>query len=542
MKQCFGYVRVSSQKQGEGVSLEAQKDAIEYFASQNNITICKWFEETQTAAKKGRPVFTAMTKALQNGKADGVVMHKIDRSARNFFDWAKVGELADAGVEIHFATESLDFQSRGGRLTANIQMAVAEDYVRNLKAEIHKGQRGQLERGYYPFKAPVGYLNNGRHQLKTLDPIKAPLVKLAFELYASGQHSLHSLRHELVQRGLSKPSGQPISKGCLEKFLRNPFYTGIIRIQRTGETFHGIHEPLISANLFEQVTNVRARKCGKKVTRHNHLYRGLFQCANCERSMIPEKQKGYVYYRCQFLSCPGNCIREEKLEHAVLSELTKVKLSEGIQKSILETLAETDQKLMQQQSVNAHQMKIDSVTQHIEKLEDAAIDRIIDAETFHARKEKLLLERKKLEEAQAENTKNRVSPSVMASFLERLKNLSIHYKIAHPAEKREIVEIAISNRRVHDKKVYLEPSNWLRTVQQSLGVFYCAQSRTTSRTSHPNTAEAVETLKELAAGPEVQCLFGEFMDGYKRAIGLNEGNACIQARENGRFLANNQKS
>lgn len=33
MKPCFGYIRVSTQKQGEGVSLEAQRDAILAFAA-----------------------------------------------------------------------------------------------------------------------------------------------------------------------------------------------------------------------------------------------------------------------------------------------------------------------------------------------------------------------------------------------------------------------------------------------------------------------------------------------------------------------------
>lgn len=55
MKQCFGYIRVSTQKQGEGVSLEAQKDAITAFASRQNLTVTEWFEEKETAAKSGPP-------------------------------------------------------------------------------------------------------------------------------------------------------------------------------------------------------------------------------------------------------------------------------------------------------------------------------------------------------------------------------------------------------------------------------------------------------------------------------------------------------
>lgn len=75
MKPCFGYIRVSTQKQGEGVSLEAQKDAITVFASQNSLTVTRWFEEKETAAKSGRPVFNHMLRQLKKGSAEGLIMH-----------------------------------------------------------------------------------------------------------------------------------------------------------------------------------------------------------------------------------------------------------------------------------------------------------------------------------------------------------------------------------------------------------------------------------------------------------------------------------
>ncbi len=114
MKQCFGYIRVSTQKQGEGVSLDAQKDAILAFASRHELTIIRWFEEKQTAAKGGRPQFNQMLRQLKRRIADGVVIHKVDRAARNPRDWALFSELPDLGVEVFVATESLDFNSRGG--------------------------------------------------------------------------------------------------------------------------------------------------------------------------------------------------------------------------------------------------------------------------------------------------------------------------------------------------------------------------------------------------------------------------------------------
>jgi site-specific DNA recombinase len=67
-KTCFGYTRVSTVKQGEGVSLEVQREAIADFATRNDIHISKWFEEKETAAKQGRPIFDAVVKALQEGE------------------------------------------------------------------------------------------------------------------------------------------------------------------------------------------------------------------------------------------------------------------------------------------------------------------------------------------------------------------------------------------------------------------------------------------------------------------------------------------
>src|SRR3954447_8370259 len=198
MKRLFGYTRVSTAKQGEhGVSLQEQKDAILRYAEKHGFSIVEWFEERQTAAKRGRPIFTAMMKALRKGKAEGVVIHKIDRSARNLRDWADLGELIDRGVEVHFANESLDLNTRGGRLSADIQAIVAADYIRNLREEVRKGFVGRLKQGLYPLPAPRGYLDRGPGKPKEPDPVEAPLIRTAFELYATGSYGLHQLRHEL---------------------------------------------------------------------------------------------------------------------------------------------------------------------------------------------------------------------------------------------------------------------------------------------------------------------------------------------------------
>src|SRR5437879_3701876 len=151
MKEYYGYTRVSTARQGEhGVSLEHQREAIERYAGKNSLTIARWFTEQETAAKRGRPLFGQMLKGLRAGKASGVIIHKIDRSARNLKDWSDLGELIDSGIEVHFANESLDLHSRGGRLSADIQAVVAADYIRHLRDETRQGFSGHLKQGLDP--------------------------------------------------------------------------------------------------------------------------------------------------------------------------------------------------------------------------------------------------------------------------------------------------------------------------------------------------------------------------------------------------------
>lgn len=307
----IAYTRVSTQKQGNaGVSLTEQRRAIESYARRRHLKIAKWYEELATAAKQGRPVFQTVLSLLDRdaGKT-GLVLHKIDRGARNLRDWADIGELLDQGIEVRFAHDDLDLWTRGGRLTADIQAVIAADYIRNLRDEVRKGINGRLNQGLYPFKAPRGYLDRGRGKVKQPDPAVAPLVVFAFQLYGAGQYSLNSLGAELCTRGLSTASGRALSPGTLAKILRNPFYKGDINVQ--GRSYKGKHQPLVTGELFDHVQEMLARRRPKRSRRHCFQFSRCLRCTGCENFLIGEKQKQFVYYRCH--SCAGVCIREDRV-------------------------------------------------------------------------------------------------------------------------------------------------------------------------------------------------------------------------------------
>lgn len=483
MKRCFGYTRVSSQKQGEGVSLHAQKEAITEYAKQNGMIVSEWYEEKETAARSGRPVFNRMIRDLKRGRAEGLITHRIDRSTRNFRDWAAIGELSDAGIDVHFATESLDFRSRGGRLVADIQVAVAADYCRNLSIEARKGINGRLKQGFYPFPAPIGYQDNGGGALKTFDPARAPLVRTLFQLYLTGDHSIRSLHQEMRRIGLTTRRGKLISRRNIEQILQNPFYCGLTRNGRSGEVFQGKHEPLISSRQFQRVADIKAGRYTKKSTRHNHLFRRLFFCSNCGELMTGEVQKRrYVYYRCHTPGCPSLTVREEVIDVAVRRALGALQFSDADVATMRQHFETWDAPARLKENKKALELRLADAKARLDQLTDFLLEGTIDKVTYVERRSRTMEEINGLEGDAADLGKTAISEHEIERFFERMKTLKNLYILANPDEKRRIVENCFSNCVWNGKNVELEPSDLVLQAKSGAVAPYGGGTRDTFRT------------------------------------------------------------
>lgn len=447
MNTCYGYTRVSTTKQGEGVSLSAQKEAITNYAHQNGLVISQWFEETETAASTGRPVFNNMVKLLGKHQADGVIIHKIDRSARNFRDWAHIGELSDAGVQVHFVTETLDFQSRGGRLAADIQAVIAADYIRNLREETTKGINGRLKQGLYPFKAPVGYLDMGGGKAKVPDPTLAPLVVEAFHLYATGQFSLTALRVEMSVLGLCNLPERKMNTTSLSRMLSNPFYAGTIHIMTTGQEFPGVHQPLISQKLFDRVQSVLAHRSKKTLVRHDHLYRGLFKCGLCGSAMTPEAQKGWVYYRCHKKNCPMKTAREDYISNEVDRVILQLEQDVTLWREVQDLLTKWYvQRPRTADPRSALRLQISNVEQRIRRTTDACVDGHISQGNFEQRMAQLREQQACLTSAFTRTSQHLKPKEQFKLFRETIPHTTELFQSLTKSERREFLGLCTAQR------------------------------------------------------------------------------------------------
>lgn len=519
MKTYFAYTRVSTLKQGEqGVSLQAQCDAINNYARTFNLTIVSWFEEKETAAKRGRPVFGQMLKLLKAGKAIGVIIHKIDRSSRNLKDWADLGELIDQGIEVHFANERLDLHSRGGRLSADIQAVVASDYIRNLREETRKGFYGRINQGLYPLAAPLGYLDKGGGKPKEPDPTTAPLVRKAYELYGTGTYNLENLAEELSRLGLRNKRGGKVTINGLSVLLNNPFYIGLIRLKRTGETFPGAHQPLITKSMFDRVRLILTGKVNTRLRKHNFLFRRLLSCKQCGFALIGELQKGHRYYRCHTKECPTTGIREEAVEEQVLARFSCLQFSDE-EKVYLRQKAEQlkiDWESKKDSELNAFRLSLKQYTDRLNRLTDAFIDQLIEKNIFEERKEHLLLEKKTIEEKLlALESETRTVADRLSEFLELAGNTYLSYKVGLPEEKRDLMKIVSSNRLMDGKNVDIELNLPFREVANRYLITSGAPDRDTPRTLD----ELLTNLwKWFEGNPDVGFLYSKLAEGSKQGL------------------------
>ncbi len=302
------YLRVSTKEQAEeGYSIPAQAEACRRYIADRGWELADEFvDRGESARTADRPQLQAMLARLsEDPSIDRLVVHKLDRLARNLEDHAAVrAALRKAGVQLHSVTESLE-DSASGKLVEGILASIAEFYSANLAQEIRKGMDQKAAEGGWPARAPFGYRNvrrdgTGRRGESVLEPDhQAPLVVWAFERYATGEVSLDSLTGALANKGLRNRLGNPPGKSAVHRMLRNPVYAGVVRWR--GVDREGTHPALITRELFHRVQSVLDAHSsgGERSWKHDHYLKGTLVCAECGSRLYYVVAKGrFGYFRC----------------------------------------------------------------------------------------------------------------------------------------------------------------------------------------------------------------------------------------------------
>lgn len=328
-KKAVIYTRVSTEEQAvRGTSLVDQEEMLRKACAHHGVEIVDHIQDDGYSAKTfNRPSFQSFRARLKSGqiKVDFLYVVRWDRFSRNMENgYLMIHELKSYGVEVKCLEETYDTSDPASVMLRAIKMAEPEMDNRRRAKNTQMGVRRALKEGRYACgPAPIGYSWDRNGIRPMIRPNEgACLVREAFELYATGLYSIENVRKIVAEKGLN------IQKTAFNRMLRNPIYRGYIVVPELGDEEEqeviGIHEAIVSSELFDKVQTALARILEKNASRVEKVnyrdelpLRGLLQCPKCHSSWTGSGSKGnggtYFYYHCQ-----NACKERVKAEEANL--------------------------------------------------------------------------------------------------------------------------------------------------------------------------------------------------------------------------------
>ena len=409
----IGYCRKSTdEKDKQILSIDQQIAELKEFATKQNIEISEILVEAKTAKVPGRPVFNSIVKKLEEGEIDGIASWNPDRLARNSIDGGRIIYLLDTGKLKDLKFPSFWFEnSPQGKFVLNMAFGQSKYYVDNLSENVARGMRHKVRLGIWPVQAPLGYLNDKGTKTIKVDPKISKIVKKAFEMFKSGNHSFTSISEFLYGHGIKTRVGNKVSPDVVKRMLTKKFYIGLLEYK--GELHKGVHKPIIDKSLFDKVQSQINRFEKPRHTKgHNFSFVGMARCGECggaitgeEHSKIlkstDEKIK-YVYYRCtkKYGKCNQKYVPEQDLAGQIKNIASDIAIPTSWYKTWLSLLEKDKQRLQTKIQLSLKQIEEDIKTVDIKlnKLLDAYLDTTIDEESYKLKKNELFEQKLKLEE------------------------------------------------------------------------------------------------------------------------------------------------
>ena len=349
------YTRVSTDVQAEVElnSCETQESKImSFIASQNNIEVYQVYsDQGYTGANTDRPALKNMLVDIQQGKIDIVISYKIDRltrSPKDFYQLIEIFEKYD--VSFLSITERFDTSTPSGRLLRNIMLTFAQ-FERELISErirdkmLERARKGLWTSGRPPF----GYKRDERKLV--IEPREADIVRTIYESFVS-RPSLYGIYNMLKEKKLFNRFDLPLSKTAIDVILKNSLYHGMIR--HKGKIYQGIHESIITKELFDEVQNIRKDRIRpKRMTTYNFsLFPSLIQCKECGSFMCAVftnkikagRRTRYFYYRCSIIDkrdrsfCGIRQVSADRLDKFITDNLDKIRKNKQYLDSLIYVL------------------------------------------------------------------------------------------------------------------------------------------------------------------------------------------------------------
>ena len=297
-----GYIRVSTEDQTQGYSLDAQRAGIQEYCERNGYQLVRIYADEGVSAHTDkiskRPQLRLLLEHATQGQFDVVVVHTLDRWARNMRVHVEaLQRLIDARVGFASVTEDIDFNTAIGRVMMALLAAFAEFFSSQLGEHVKKAVKQRAAQGLQNGSAPFGYLRDDETGIPCPVPEEAEAVRTVFAKRAAGETS-GKIAVRLNAAGFRTRRGNTFTDGSVRDMLGFRFYLGVVRLG--DEEFPGQHEGIIAPELFERV-QTRTVKRGPALHTAGGargLLAGIIRCGHCgDRLQADRNSSGNPLYR-----------------------------------------------------------------------------------------------------------------------------------------------------------------------------------------------------------------------------------------------------
>jgi site-specific DNA recombinase len=281
------YVRVSSEEQVSGTSLDDQVDKCLKQAAVYGWEIPPeriYLDDGYSGSTLDRPAMVRLRQAVAAGEVDCVMVYKLDRLSRNIKDtvnlvleeWSREHKVIFRSV-----TEDFNTNSPLGTLIFSILASFAHFERDVIRDRTENGRRRRFSQGRRAVgEPPFGYTQGEVNGTMVVEPRQAEVVQRIFRLYLQG-HGFMKIAGLLNAAGHRTTSGREWTDKTVRDVAINVVYTG--KVKYGGEHAQGQHEPIIDEQTFEAVQEVRKsrERVGGRTIGSPFLLAGVVRCKQC---------------------------------------------------------------------------------------------------------------------------------------------------------------------------------------------------------------------------------------------------------------------
>jgi len=476
MLRAVAYARYSSDNQ-RAESITAQLRAIHSYALKESIEIIKeYIDEAETATSDERPDFQNMIKEIEKTKPDLVLVHKLDRFARDRIDaghyrWL----LKKKGARLVAVEQDFGNGPEAALMESTVE-GVAEYFSKNLSREVKKGLFENVIQGKHcGGLPPLGY-DIDPDKMYIINEHEAQAIRMIFDM------KIQNMNYQMIMDALNKAGyrskrGKIIGKNSLHDILRNEKYIGNYIYRKTSSSnsrvaadplatvrIEGIIPRIIDDETFYKAQSMMDGSKQQPRMRSDTVYilSGIAKCGECGQAMTGSSHvnrgRKYEYYRCNNANRTGgkscsNLYRYKRstLEQDVIErtqealDILRANIDNEIDVIYEAIINKTESENAERQSLQKEIRKIKIEIDNLINSVAAGVDAKILAPKINdlGRKKDALEKRKNRIEI------NNISKDVVREYLLKIINTSINPE--EPVTCREVLKVLLDEVIIYDK-------------------------------------------------------------------------------------------